>query len=254
MSVPCDITHYAKDGDALLSATQNRQMFDAISGRYDMLNRLLSAGLATVWRRRTVRMLSPAAGAVYLDVGCGTGDLCVEILNQQPDARVIGIDPAEAMLRIAVDKCGKQGRNTARFEAADACRLPCPADRFDGIVSGFCIRNLTDRSAAFREMSRVTRPGGRIILLELTRPHHRLLRLGHTLYARHIIPAIGRLLSHGAAYTYLTDSVTHFPDAEIVAQEMYACGIDDATIHPMTGGAATVFAGRSASPRKGGVR
>ena len=195
--------HTAEGADALLTADENRRMFEAIVPRYDLLNRVLSLGMDRGWRRRAVRALGPVPGGRYLDVGCGTGVLCIEILRQAPACSVLGIDPAGAMLEFArkkVDSLDLAGE--VRFEPGDVCALEHDENAFEGVISAFCIRNLTDRATAFREMRRVTKPGGTIVALELSRPRNPFLRLCHRAYNRTIVPLIGKLLSHGDGQTH----------------------------------------------------
>jgi demethylmenaquinone methyltransferase/2-methoxy-6-polyprenyl-1,4-benzoquinol methylase len=242
--------HTMDQQDVLLTAEQNARMFNGLSPHYDRLNRILSLGLDHSWRRRAVALLAPVPAGAYLDIGCGTGDLCVELLRQQPEASVTGIDPAADMLDLARRKLERiQPPNRATFQTGDACALPYPDDQFDGIVSAFCIRNIVDRASAFAEMARVTRAGGRVVTLELTRPRHALLRWGHRVYSRVIVPLAGRLVSQGDAYQYLNDSVAQFPSPELLANEMRAAGLDKVDIFPLTGGTVTIIVANSKEGR-----
>lgn len=239
------MTASEQTGDALLTADMNRRLFDGIAGRYDLMNVLMSFGMDCAWRRRAVTALAPVAGGRYLDVGCGTGALCDALLRREPGASVAGIDPSSAMLDRARRRLARAvARGQAEFVAGDAAAAPYPAAAFDGVISGFCIRNLTDRRGAFAEMRRVVRPGGRIVALELTRPAGRVLRLAHALHCTVVIPAIGRLLARGAAYRYLAASVAHFPPAARIRDELAVAGLIDVTARPLTGGIVTVFSAR----------
>jgi demethylmenaquinone methyltransferase/2-methoxy-6-polyprenyl-1,4-benzoquinol methylase len=231
--------------DALLPAAKNQEMFDAIVPRYDLLNRLMTLGLDRYWRRRTVQALSPAPNKHYMDVGCGTGALCLTLLQLEPTATVAGIDPSHAMLAQALKQMRRHGISDAvQLDPGDACAIDADDQTFDGVMSGFCIRNITDRHLAFSEMLRVLRPGGRMVALELTRPPNPLLRFGHAAYNRTIVPLLGRLLSRGNAYRYLTDSVEYFPETSWIVDEMIDVGFTDLSATPLTGGIVTIFSGQ----------
>ena len=233
-----------ESGDALLSAGDNRHMFDTIVSHYDLLNGLLSLGMDRYWRRRAVAVLDPRAGGRYLDVGCGTGAMSVALLRREPRAHIVGVDPSGAMLAQARRLLLRAGlAASVQLEPGDACALGGADAAFDGVLSGFCIRNLTDRRRAWAEMRRVTRPGGRIVALELTRPRARLLRWGHAVYSHTIVPLLGRMLSRGQAYKYLTASVDRFPAPDAIVAELTQAGLIDVAARPLTGGAVTVFSG-----------
>ncbi len=182
--------------DSLMSADDNRRMFDRIARRYDLMNRLLSCGLDRRWRRKAVETLAPRPGGRYLDVGCGTGDLAVEILRQCPGASVVGIDPAEGMLAIAEAKIARAGlTGGAGFQTGDAEALDFADGEFAGVISAFCLRNIAHRTRALMEMRRVIAPGGQAVILELTVPTSRIVRAGHWLHTRCLVPLAGRLVA-----------------------------------------------------------
>jgi len=229
--------------DALLSAADNRRMFGRIAARYDRANVLLSLGLDRGWRRRAVEALGPRSGLRYLDVGCGTGEMTRALLRQAPGARVIGIDPVEAMLALAVGKARKAGRADAvEFVAADAEALPFPQGAFAGVVSAFCIRNIADRRQALREMRRVLVPGGRLVVLEASVPTSRALRLGHRLYTRRVLPLLGGLVAGSrGAYRYLAESIEAFPEPSAVVQMIAGAGFAHAESRSLSGGIVTLY-------------
>lgn len=242
----------AGGGDALLSAGENRRMFDRIAPAYDRLNALLSLGMDRLWRRAVVRALDPSAAGRYLDVGCGTGDVSFGILRRAPGARAIGLDPARAMLGLAAAKAAARGfaaGAAVRWAAGDARRLPFASAAFDGVVSAFTLRNVTDHAAALAEMRRVTRPGGRVVVLELTTPSGGLLRRLHRLYGRGVVPLVGRLLSDGAAYRYLVDSIEALPAPSALLARFAAAGLEETSARPLAGGIVTIFTGRSGDRR-----
>jgi len=232
--------------DSLLNAAQNRAMFDQIASRYDLLNRLLSLSFDRRWRRRTAAALAPAAGHSYLDLGCGTGDMALAVLQAQPWAQVVGVDPAMRMLVGASRKTGETHCTQALvWLAGDALQLPVASASFDGLVSAFCLRNLEHRGVAFAEMARVLRPGARICLLELTQPERPLMRAVHYLSNRWWVPVLGGLLSRGAAYRYLVSSISHFPRTQRIVAEMVHAGLcASAAAQPLSGGIVTLFVAR----------
>lgn len=231
-----DATH------SLLTSEQNARMFNRVSHHYDRLNRILSLGLDCSWRRRAIALLTPVSAGHYLDIGCGTGDLALEMLRQADDTTVIGIDPAAGMLDYARAKCEEAGIvEHMTFTVGNACALSYPQHTFDGVMSAFCIRNIANRPAAFAEMVRVTRPNGRIMALELTRPQNPLLKFAHRVHSATLIPLASRLVSQSRAYRYLNKSVAQFPSPASLAAEMRAAGMVNIETHPLTGGIVTVF-------------
>ena len=231
------------DQDTLISEEENRAMFDRIAKNYDAANRAISLGLDRGWRRKTVRQLKPVRSGRYLDVGTGTGDLVFEILRQSADVVVDGIDPSEQMLAIARDKAARRGIGDAvSFIAADALDLPMESETYDGVVSGFCFRNIERRQKALGEMRRVLKPGGRLVILEATYPESALVRLGYRMYTP-LVPLIGRLMGGGAAYRYLVDSIEDFPRTETVTDMFSAAGFRHVLSVPLTGGTVCIFSG-----------
>ncbi len=181
-----------------------RAMFDAIAPRYDRVNRLISLGLDQHWRRRTARALALAPGSLVLDLACGTGALGE--IARRCGYRVVGADLSAGML------AGRAGTFPAAL--ADASALPFATGSFDGVVCAYALRNFTDLESSLAEAARAVRPGGRIALLEVATPPQRLVRAGHTLWFRHVVPVIGAALSDAEAYRYLPDSVAYLPGDE----------------------------------------
>ena len=232
-----------QERDTLISAEENRKMFDRIAKNYDAANRAISMGMDKSWRRKTVNLLCPFRGGRYLDIGTGTGDLVFEILNQSHNVLIDGIDPAEQMLEIARDKASTRGvGDTVSFLTADALDLPMESETFDGIVSGFCFRNIERRQNALEEMLRVLKPGGKLVILEATYPSNALIRLGYKIYTP-LVPLIGKFLGGGAAYKYLVDSIEEFPRPHAVMDMFREVGLADVACKPLTFGTVSIFSG-----------
>lgn len=194
-----------------------RTMFDAIAPRYDLVNRIMTFRMDVGWRRRTVASLGLPTGATVVDLACGTGDLCRELARQ--GIVPIGVDLSFGMLAAA--------RTTAPLVHGDALRLPLPDASVDGVTCGFALRNFASLPPFFAELARVTRPGGRIALLEVAEPPNRALRFGHGLYFGKVVPLVGGLLSDPAAYRYLPRSVAYLPEAGSMLGELAAKGFVD---------------------------
>jgi demethylmenaquinone methyltransferase/2-methoxy-6-polyprenyl-1,4-benzoquinol methylase len=232
----------AAPSDALIPPEENRRMFEQVARRYDLLNALLSLGLDRRWRREAVAMLAPQQGGRFLDAGCGTGDVSLELLRQAPGATVVGIDPAQAMLVRAAAKAARAGLGErAVFQTGDVTALDFADGSFAGVITAFCFRNVSARGQALAEMKRVLVPGGRLVILELTVPAGRVLRCGHRCYSC-LAPLLGRVFSHGSAYRYLVDSIRDFPRAAEIVALLDQAGFRQGRHVPLTGGVVTVFA------------
>ena len=217
------------------------EMFDAIAGRYDLVNRVLSLGLDQGWRRKAVRALALRPGATVVDLATGTGDLALAIARAH-DARVIGIDPSEGMLAVGrrkVDAAGLAGRVDLRL--GDAEHLALDDRSADGISMAFGIRNVPDRLKALREMARVARPGGRIAILELCEPQGGLMGRLARLHIHTLVPAVGGALSGAAEYRYLQGSIAVFPPPDEFAAMMRTAGLRVLEVQPLTFGVACLF-------------
>jgi demethylmenaquinone methyltransferase / 2-methoxy-6-polyprenyl-1,4-benzoquinol methylase len=221
-------------------------MFDKVAPRYDLLNRVLSLGTDIGWRRRAIAWARLAAGEVALDVGVGTGDLTFALLaSSTTSARVVGIDLSPAMLersRLRAARLG-HGRRYAAVRAS-AHRIPLRNGSLDLIVSAFTLRNLADLDGSFREMRRVLRAGGRLVLLELSHPPSERLARIFGLYFDHFAPRIAeRLGGDREAYRYLPRSVKPFPRAEGLAQRLTAAGFSGVSFERLTFGIAAIHVG-----------
>lgn len=203
-----------------------REMFDAIAPRYDLINRLMTFGLDTRWRKKTVVALDLPRGSRVLDLASGTGDLCIELKRNgyQP----ISMDLSFGMLSL--------DRSRAPRTQVDILKLPVPNLCVDGITCGFALRNLVNLPMFFKELGRVTRHGGRIALLDVSVPTNRFVRFANSIYFGRIVPIIGGLLSDRAAYKYLPRSVAYLPSADELIEMLKQCGFSDAHHNQLSGG------------------
>jgi len=200
-------------------ASYVQDMFTRIAGRYDLMNRLMTGGQDIRWRRQVIQLARLRPGAILLDLGTGTGDLAREALAQSPQAKVIAADFTLEMMRVG------QERGPLDFSSADALRLPFPDSSFDAVVSGFLMRNVIDLQKALQEQIRVLKKGGRIVILDTTRPRKNLLSPFIWLHMHVIIPLLGRLLTGSSdAYRYLPETTEGFVTAENLASRMAAVG------------------------------
>ncbi len=221
-----------------------REMFARIAPRYDLLNTLLSLALHHRWRQRVVQMLELKPTARVLDVCTGTGDLAIQIARHLgPAGEVVALDFCEPMLQRARLKTQRQGLNHIRYVLADALQLPFADQCFDAVTIAFGLRNLIDKPAAFREMARVLKPGGRVAVLELTRPLQAPARLLYDLYALRLLPRIGRWLSHADAYLYLPMSIRHDDERAAVAEWMQQAGLGQVCYCDLTLGVVCAYIG-----------
>jgi demethylmenaquinone methyltransferase / 2-methoxy-6-polyprenyl-1,4-benzoquinol methylase len=178
-----------------------RSMFDTVAPRYDLVNRVMTFGMDVRWRRKAVARLALPEGALVLDVGCGTGDFCREL--EMAGHHAIGIDLSAGMLGAA--------RTRSQLVQGDALRMPFRDGTADGVTSGFSLRNVADLTILFHEIARVLRSGGRIAIVEVAEPRTPVVRAGHRLYFRRVVPVIGGLLSDRDAYRYLPQSTAYMP-------------------------------------------
>jgi demethylmenaquinone methyltransferase / 2-methoxy-6-polyprenyl-1,4-benzoquinol methylase len=208
-----------------------RHMFDAIAGRYELVNSLMSFGMDRGWRHRCVDALELPAGSVVLDVACGTADLCRELSARHH--RPVGVDLSPGMLSHA--------HTTAPLVLADALAAPFRATVFDGAVSGFALRNVVDLGALFAELARVIRPGGRISLLDLAEPETGLLRLGHRYWSTYAVPLVGSVLSDADAYHYLPRSFAYLPPPPEVVKLLEHAGFGAVEHGLLSGGISQLY-------------
>jgi demethylmenaquinone methyltransferase/2-methoxy-6-polyprenyl-1,4-benzoquinol methylase len=229
-----------------LPAAEVREMFDRIAPRYDRLNRAMTLGLDGRWRRAAAAAADLAAGDRALDCCTGTGDLALELAARvTASGRVVGLDFAEEMLLRARAKARERGAEV-EFTQGDALALPFDDDAFDAATVAFGIRNVSDLDAGLAEMTRVVRPGGRVVILEITTPAR--LKRFYELWFDTAVPQLGRLLGRdGAAYSYLPASVRRFPGPAALAARMAASGLVDVRWRRLAGGIIALHHGRVAA-------
>lgn len=221
-------------------------MFDRIAGRYDFLNRVISLGLDHRWRRHTVRALEPQSGGHYLDLATGTADVLLSLAehcsrNRLDDITMAGLDPSAGMLKLGEEKIRTAGLDgNTSLHLGEAEELPFDDNSFEGVSISFGIRNVADRPAALREMARVTKPGGRIAILEGSEPRG-LLGLGARFHLRVVVPRLGAWLSGAPEYRYLQTSIAAFPPPDTFAELMEDNGLEVLDVHPMTFGAVHLY-------------
>ncbi|MEM1247143.1 MAG: bifunctional demethylmenaquinone methyltransferase/2-methoxy-6-polyprenyl-1,4-benzoquinol methylase UbiE [Acidobacteriota bacterium] len=234
--------------DTLQTASPNADgsgaMFDRIAARYDRLNRILSLGMDRGWRRAAVRALELKPDMRILDLATGTGDLAFEIAAAQDRTTVVGVDPSPNMLEVAGEKLGDRDRRVS-FEIGDAQDLRHETNSFDGSTIAFGIRNVPDRLAGLREMARVTRPGGRVVVLELSEPGGGPISAFARLYVHQVVPRIGAFLSGAREYRYLQESIEAFPPAAKFVEMMESVGLCDVEVRSLAFGACHLYVGRS---------
>jgi demethylmenaquinone methyltransferase / 2-methoxy-6-polyprenyl-1,4-benzoquinol methylase len=206
-----------------MSEPQVRAMFDRIAGVYDLMNSVMTAGLHHRWRARAADLAALGPGDSALDVACGTGDLAIELARRVgAGGEVIGSDFAEEMLERARAKAPG-----LVWEWGNALELPYASGRFDAATVGFGARNFSDLERGLAEMTRVVKPGGRVVVLEITTPRRPPLSTFYRVWFDRVVPLIGRLTGEQEAYTYLPSSVRRFPGPEGLAATMQRAGLSD---------------------------
>ncbi|MBJ7342227.1 MAG: bifunctional demethylmenaquinone methyltransferase/2-methoxy-6-polyprenyl-1,4-benzoquinol methylase UbiE [Solirubrobacteraceae bacterium] len=225
-----------------LEEPQVEAMFDRIAGVYDLMNSLMTAGLHHRWRRRAADLARVGPGNDVLDVASGTGDLAIELSTRVgAGGSVIGSDFSEQMLDRARVKAPQ-----LEWQQANALALPYEEDRFDAVTVGFGARNFSDLDAGLAEMVRVTRPGGRVVVLEITTPTRPPLSTFFRLWFDRLVPLIGRFAGDPEAYSYLPSSVRRFPDARTLAMRLSEAGLEEVSYLLTAGGIIAIHSGTKA--------
>jgi demethylmenaquinone methyltransferase/2-methoxy-6-polyprenyl-1,4-benzoquinol methylase len=229
-----------------------KNLFNSIAGNYDMMNLVMTWGMLPRWQKFMLNKTELKSGDIALDVCCGTGELAIkmrEMVGNQ--GKIWGLDFSEKMLEVAQAKVKNLGYNNVNFIKGDALKLPFEDNTFTVVTNGFALRNVVDISKAILEMTRVVKPGGRVVCLEVSRPFNPILRLGFNLYFFKIVPIIGRLVDKGKAidnkypaYTWLPESLKNFPDQEKLKAIFWAAGLEQVKYFGLGGGAVTVHVGK----------
>lgn len=222
---------------------QVEQMFDKIAWRYDFLNHFLSGGIDKRWRKRVVKSLdSYTPDDKLLDVATGTGDLAIELTRKTP-ASVVGVDLSQQMLDKGEEKITRLGlEQRMQLKKMDVECLQLADNSFSAVTVAFGVRNFGNLQLGLREMHRVLKAGGKVAILEFSMPRNPVLRSLYGFYAKHILPALGRLLSREAfAYSYLPDSINAFPAYELFLKELEEVGFTNCSYRPLTFGVACLY-------------
>lgn len=221
---------------------QVAEMFDNISAKYDFLNHILSLGIDRGWRRKLLRLASQTKPKTILDVATGTGDLAIALADLKPD-RIIGVDISEGMLSYGHKKVEKKGlKGLITLQKGDSESLDFADNTFDAVTVAFGVRNFEHLEAGLAEMLRVTKPGGKIYILEFSQPEGFPFAQLYKFYFKNILPLIGRWVSKDSrAYSYLPDSVEAFPYGEAFADILKRIGYKNIKLHPLTFGVATIY-------------
>jgi demethylmenaquinone methyltransferase/2-methoxy-6-polyprenyl-1,4-benzoquinol methylase len=235
--------------------TYVRQMFGRIARVYDLMNRLMTAGLDRRWRAFAARQLALTEGECALDVGTGTGDLAIAAAQLYPSGRIVGVDFTPEMLERGREKLERLGLGKrVRLQVGDGARLEFPDNTFDACCSAFVARNLADLPGGLTEMRRVVKPGGRIVCLEISHPRSTLFSGAFHLYFDRLVPLLGRVVGRSVdAYSYLPTSVSAFPDAPALQRVMADVGWDDVRYYALSGGIVAVHVGTKPLPKQASV-
>ncbi len=222
---------------------QVEAMFDSIAHKYDFLNRFLSLGIDKGWRTKAMKALKPYQPKTILDVATGTGDLALEAMKILKPEKIVGLDLSEQMLqfgRVKIEDAGLSSK--IQMVKGDSENLPFDKDHFDAITVAFGVRNFQNLEAGLKEMHRVLKTGGRVAILEFSKPSGFPFKQVFQFYFKNIFPVWGNLLSKSSnAYTYLPESVQHFPEGQEFASILVACGYKDISVQPLTFGTCTLY-------------
>jgi demethylmenaquinone methyltransferase/2-methoxy-6-polyprenyl-1,4-benzoquinol methylase len=217
-------------------------MFNSIAHKYDFLNRFLSMGIDKGWRKKAISYLKPLAPKKILDVATGTGDLALEAMKLNPD-QIIGLDIAEQMLVYGREKIAAKGwSDKIQMIKGDSEELPFADNNFDAITVAFGVRNFQNLAKGLKEMNRVLKPGGRLVVLEFSKPAGFPYKQVYNFYFTYILPLMGNMVSNSKnAYTYLPESVKHFPEGAAFAAFLKDAGYKDIIVKPLTFGTCSLY-------------
>jgi demethylmenaquinone methyltransferase/2-methoxy-6-polyprenyl-1,4-benzoquinol methylase len=242
-----DTTHFGyKEVDKDAKAGMVADVFHSVASRYDLMNDLMSGGIHRIWKRFTIELSGVRKGNSVLDIAGGTGDLAARFADiVGPGGRVVLADINDSMLQVGRDKLLDNGRQAnLEFVQADAQYLPFPDDSFDCITIAFGLRNVTDKDTALRSMLRVLKPGGRLLILEFSKPENQLLSKAYDTYSFRVLPMMGRLVANDSdSYQYLAESIRMHPDQDTLKDMMEDAGFSRCEYHNMTGGVVALHKG-----------
>lgn len=242
-----DTTHFGyKEVDKDAKAGLVADVFHSVASRYDLMNDLMSAGIHRIWKRFTIELSGVRRGHSVLDIAGGTGDLAAKFSRiVGPEGRVVLADINDSMLMVGRDKLLDTGHHgNIEFVQADAQFLPFPDESFDCITIAFGLRNVTEKETALRSMLRVLKPGGRLLVLEFSKPDNDLLSKAYDTYSFRILPLMGRLVANDSeSYQYLAESIRMHPDQETLKEMMEDAGFSRVEFHNMTGGIVALHKG-----------
>ncbi len=222
------------------------EVFHSVAGNYDLMNDLMSGGIHRLWKRVTIEMSGVRPGHTVLDIAGGTGDLAAKFSKiVGPEGTVVLADINDSMLKVGRDRLVDRGiTDNVRFSQADAQYLPFPDNTFDVITIAFGLRNVTDKDMALRSMLRVLKPGGKLLVLEFSKPPNSLLSKIYDGYSFSILPKLGKLFANDAdSYQYLAESIRMHPDQETLMGMMDSAGFANTDYHNMTGGIVALHRG-----------
>src|SRR6478735_1190646 len=224
--------------------TQVAQMFNSIAGKYDFLNHFLSAGVDIYWRKKAIGLLKKSAPKQILDIATGTGDFAIEALNVNPD-KITGIDISEGMLAVGREKLIKKGLSgKIELLSGDSENLQFEANKFDAVTAAFGVRNFENLEKGLSEMNRVLKPGGRVVILEFSKPTAFPMKQAYNFYFKNILPVFGKMISKDqAAYTYLPESVQAFPDGKAFLNILEKVGFKNTQWQSLTFGICSIYTG-----------
>lgn len=218
-------------------------MFDSIAPAYDFMNRAMTMGIDKLWRRKAATLVARSHPASILDIATGTGDMAIRLARRVTSATVTGVDLSQGMIdigRVKVEAANLEGR--VKLLQGDSLDLPFDDNAFDAVTVAYGVRNFQDIVAGYREICRVLKPGGRIVVLELSTPRNTLVKPFYKLYTRCIIPAVGRMVSHDVrAYTYLPESIAAVAQGKEMLALMQRAGFTDTAWRPMTMGVCSLY-------------
>lgn len=223
---------------------QVAEMFDNISPKYDFLNHFLSLGIDIRWRKKAVKLLEESQPRLILDVATGTGDFALEAMALSPD-KIIGVDISEGMLDVGRKKMKEKGlADRIVLQSGDSEDLQFPEGTFDAVIVSFGVRNFENLKKGLAGMHRVLKPGGKVVILEFSKPKSFPFKQLYNFYFTYILPGIGRLVSKDqSAYTYLPESVQQFPDGKAFTEILDELGFSQTTCKPLTLGISSIYTG-----------